>query len=191
MPSPSPEHPGLLLRDPYQYTDAILVIPPPLVPGLRFLDGETTERSLEEFFARQLGESIPDSLIPHLVGTLQSQGFLQTEEYVRMRDAAHAAFRELGQRRPSHAGAAYPATQEELRSEFERYFESAGQNKDGRDLVGVAAPHVSPFGGWRSYAAAYSQLAAGVDRTYVVLGTSHYGAPEKFGLTRKPFVTPY
>ena len=28
------------------------------------------------------------------------------------------------------------------------------------------------------------------DRTFVVLGTSHYGEPERFGLTRKPYVTP-
>jgi AmmeMemoRadiSam system protein B len=28
------------------------------------------------------------------------------------------------------------------------------------------------------------------DKTIVLLGTSHYGEPEKFGLTRKPFVTP-
>ena len=41
-------------------------------------------------------------------------------------------------------------------------------------------------------AAAYAHLSPGQEqRTYVVLGTSHYGAPEKFGLTRKPFVTPY
>ena len=59
-------------------------------------------------------------------------------------------------------------------------------------MFAIAAPHVSFEGGWRSYAAAYSALpqdAAG--RTFVVLGTSHYGAPERFGLTRKAYVTPY
>ncbi len=29
------------------------------------------------------------------------------------------------------------------------------------------------------------------ERTFVVLGTSHYGEPDRFGLTRKPFVTPF
>ena len=28
------------------------------------------------------------------------------------------------------------------------------------------------------------------DRTFVILGTSHYGEPGRFGLTRKPFATP-
>ena len=58
-------------------------------------------------------------------------------------------------------------------------------------LLGIAAPHVSPEGGWHSYQAAYGALAPEYkDRTFVVLGTSHYGEPERFGLTRKPFVTP-
>jgi len=29
------------------------------------------------------------------------------------------------------------------------------------------------------------------DRTFVILGTSHYGMPGRFGLTRKPFATPF
>ena len=59
-------------------------------------------------------------------------------------------------------------------------------------LLGIAAPHVSPFGGWESYRDAYSaMLPSHQDRTFVVLGTSHYGEPDRFGLTRKPFVTPF
>ena len=59
-------------------------------------------------------------------------------------------------------------------------------------LVGIAAPHVSPFGGWESYQAAYRMLTPeDRDRVFVVLGTSHYGEPDKFGLTRKPDLTPY
>ena len=55
-------------------------------------------------------------------------------------------------------------------------------------LVGIAAPHVSPVGGWRSYQAAYSALRPEhKERTCVILATSHYGEPQKFGLTRKAF----
>jgi AmmeMemoRadiSam system protein B len=59
-------------------------------------------------------------------------------------------------------------------------------------LIGIAAPHVSPAGGWQSYRAAYQCLTPDLkDRTFVVLGTSHYGEPDQFGLTRKPFETPF
>ena len=55
----------------------------------------------------------------------------------------------------------------------------------------IAAPHVSPSGGWQSYQAAYRMLRPEHrDRTFVILATSHYGEPEKFGLTRKNFRTP-
>src|SRR6185503_952799 len=58
-------------------------------------------------------------------------------------------------------------------------------------VVAIAAPHVSPEGGWRSYGAAYRALdPAARDKTFVILGTSHYGASERFGLTQKPFRTP-
>ena len=59
------------------------------------------------------------------------------------------------------------------------------------DLFAIAAPHVSPQGGWQSYRAAYGMLRPEhKDRTFVILATSHYGEPEKFGLTRKTFRTP-
>ena len=46
--------------------------------------------------------------------------------------------------------------------------------------------------GGRVYARAYRAIpAAARDRIFVILGTSHYGEPDRFGLTRKPFVTPY
>jgi AmmeMemoRadiSam system protein B len=72
--------------------------------------------------------------------------------------------------------------------------EWAGEPNPGKvdGLVGIAAPHVSPAGGHQSYRAAYQTLGAGYrDRTFVVLGTSHYGQAEKFGLTRKDYRTPW
>ncbi|MBV9081651.1 MAG: AmmeMemoRadiSam system protein B [Acidobacteriaceae bacterium] len=57
----------------------------------------------------------------------------------------------------------------------------------------MAAPHASLDGAWQTYRAAYQVLPTteeARDRTFVILGTSHYGAPERFGLTRKTFVTP-
>ena len=59
-------------------------------------------------------------------------------------------------------------------------------------MLAIAAPHVSPFGGIDAYRAAYASLTpADAERTFVILGTSHYGHPDRLGLTRKPFVTPF
>jgi AmmeMemoRadiSam system protein B len=73
-----------------------------------------------------------------------------------------------------------------------RYMDGGGARPaPAAGLCGIAAPHVSPEGGWQSYRAAYQALGPELkDRTFVILATSHYGTPEHFGLTRKPFVTP-
>jgi len=39
LPSPLAERPGLLVRDPFRYAEALIVIPSPLVPCLAFFNG--------------------------------------------------------------------------------------------------------------------------------------------------------
>jgi len=191
MPSPAPEQPGLLIRDPYRYSEALLIIPPVLVPALSFLDGEKTSLDLQEFLTRRIGQIVPSEVVDDLVKTLDDQGFLQTEKFHAIRDARREHFRASAERKPVHAGGGYPASEEELRKQLAGYMLSADGHGKAPTALGIAAPHVSLFGGWKSYASAYSRLSPALsEKTFVILGTSHYGAPEKFGLTRKPFVTP-
>ena len=92
-----------------------------------------------------------------------------------------------------HAGVAYSAEGPELSRQLREDFGivPAASHSVGNHILGIAAPHVSPSGGVASYSAAYQRLAQEfTNRTFVILGTSHYGMPEKFGLTRKPYRTP-
>lgn len=189
MPSPIEDRPGLLIRDTFGYSDAVLVIPPPLVAILQMFDGETTERDLKEQIYRATGELDTEPLIRHLEETLSSAGFLEDPVYFRLRAAAHEAFAQAGEREPAHAGTAYPEELPALTATFERYFAGAGRPRPG--VTAIVAPHVSPEGGWESYRDAYAALPAEAGtRTFVILGTSHYGAGDRFGLTRKNYVTP-
>jgi hypothetical protein len=191
MPSPVAGRPGLLIRDTYGYSEATLIIPPVLVRCLQFFDGAQSGIDLRAELVRLTGELDVSSLEEHLVDTLSTAGFLENEIYYEMREGKIRAFRESAIREANHVGTAYPDTPDELRSTLSEYMESAPAAEDG-NLVAIAAPHVSPFGGWESYRAAFSALGpAHADRTFVILGTSHYGEPDKFGLTRKQFETPY
>src|SRR5581483_9406778 len=136
------------------------------------------------------GEIQVGELEKHLCDTLSEAGFLEDERFVARRSAKMSEFANAAKREPSHAGAAYPDDEASVRQQLTEYMGDLPVN--GRDsLVGIAAPHVSPFGGWESYREAYNKLTPAYrDRTFVVLGTSHYGEPDKFGLTRKAFVTP-
>jgi len=194
FPSPDAEHPGVVLRDPFRYTEKVLFVPPPWTAALQFLDGEHTELDLQEALTRATGQLVFSDSVRQFEGELRGQGLLETEEFYRLRDEKQAEFRNRSERLPSHAGQAYPADAAGVRATFGGYFGRVAQLEAlSANAIGVAAPHVSPEGGRDCYAAAYRALRTlpGLaERTFVVLGTSHYGAPEKFGLTRKPFVTP-
>lgn len=193
MPSPVADRPGLLIRDPYQFSDATLIVPQALVESLRYFDGEHSDLDLREWLVNATGEIEVGELQRHLTETLSAAGFLLDEQYEQMREECLTAFRDAPVRSPAHAGGAYPAEPEPLRQTLTQYM--TRDRVDGaatRPLVGIAAPHVSPEGGWSCYQAAYRTLDASyADRTFVVLGTSHYGERDRFGLTRKNFLTPY
>ncbi len=191
MPSPVEEKPGLLIRDPFHYSDAQLIIPAPLVDALTFFDGEKSALDLRAYLGQLAGDVSAGELERHLSETLSESGFLDDENFAKKREAMHQAFAVAPVRWAQHAGSGYPDKPDELVTEMKEYL--------GPDVVaptsptlGIAAPHVSPFGGVESYRAAYRSLGpADADRTFVILGTSHYGMPDRFGLTRKPFVSPF
>jgi AmmeMemoRadiSam system protein B len=196
MPSPLQDHPGALIRDPFRYSEAILVIPPVLVLGLPYFDGEHTVLDIQAELTRRTGQIAPREAVDKLVEALNNAGFLETEAFFAMREQRQIEFRAAKERSPAHAGAAYPEEPEAARSKLQEYFAGAvdglhGGSRGPASVLGLAAPHVSPDGGWNSYVAAYRTLTPDLaGRTFVLLGTSHYGEPEKFGLTRKPYVTP-
>jgi AmmeMemoRadiSam system protein B len=196
MPSPVPDRPGLLIRDPYRYSESTLIIPPALVSGLACFDGAQDEADLRLALA---GAAPPGEIVPlahKLASTLAEAGFLLDDTFDRLKRERERLFAEASHREPVHSGGAYPEEPEALRAALDDYMAGGTDADEGgravsTRLVGLAAPHVSPEGGWRSYRSAYRALTPEhKDRLLVILGTSHYGAPDRFGLTRKIFVTP-
>jgi len=192
VPSPVPDRPGLFIRDPYRYSDAVLIIPPPLIECLRCFDGRQTDLDLRALLVQITGDLQVAELEQHLIETFSSAGFLEDETFAQMKAGRQREFADAPKREPAHAGGAYPLEVAALRETMARYMDGSLPSRDRRGaLCAIAAPHVSPEGGWQSYRAAYQTLGPELkDRTFVILATSHYGAPEHFGLTRKPFVTP-
>ena len=195
MPSPLLDRPGLLIRDPFRFSEATLIIPPALVQCLTLFDGAHTEPELREHLVRLTGDLDVGPLLRHLIETLSEAGFLEDEHFRRRKEVAEQSFAEAPLRAAAHAGSAYPATAADLQTTLAQYLDGAlskaGPGADG-PVAAIAAPHVSPFGGVKAYRAAYSALSpADADRTFVILGTSHYGQPGRIALTRKSFATPF
>jgi AmmeMemoRadiSam system protein B len=190
MLSPVADRPGLLIRDFFRHSDATLIVPPLLIPGLLLFDGTRTDLDLQAELSRSLGSPEIGGTAEHLINALGQAGFLEDETYARLKQGRLLAFSESPVRHPAHAGSAYPGEIGPLRNLMQQYLDGAASTQAA--VMGIAAPHVSPQGGWQSYRAAYKELRPELqDRTFVVLGTSHHGPPDTFGLTRKPFETPW
>ena len=201
LPSPMEDKPGLVIRDPFQFSDATLIVPPALIECLEFFDGQHSSLDLRAHLVRLTGDLNAGGIEANLTGALSEAGFLEDEVFERRRAETEGAFARAAVREPAHAGSGYPDEPGELRETLEGYL-APGQEHDGQSgepsstargkLRAIAAPHVSPFGGVDAYRAAYAALTpADAERTFVILGTSHYGNPDCLGLTRKPFITPY
>ena len=190
MASPFPERPGLLIRDPHRYSDATLIVPPALVSCLGCFDGTKSEVDLRDVLQLSTGLDTVTEIAADLVRTLREAGMLDDQMYARLKSERHHQFERAPHRQSVHSGAGYPDEPAALARMLTDYVAAGG--KPAREpLIGVAAPHVSPGGGTACYGAAYAALPRGLqERTFVILGTSHYGEPNRFGLTRKPFRTP-
>jgi AmmeMemoRadiSam system protein B len=189
MPSPDAERPGLFIRDPYHYSDATLLVPPQLVPALEWFDGHSSTLDLRAELVRITGEIQVGDIEKHLFDALNEAGFLENERYLTLKGQVEAEFATERIRAANFADSGYPATLPKLKALLDQEIGSLA-GKPG--TVAIAAPHASPNGGWGTYRAAYQALPPLAEKaTIVILGTSHYGAPEKFGLTHKSFNTPF
>jgi AmmeMemoRadiSam system protein B len=191
MPSSDPERPGLFIRDPYHYSDATLLVPPPLVPVLECFDGQSSTLDLRAELVRITGEIQVGDIEQHLFDALNGAGFLENEHYLALKHQREGEFAAEGIRTANFADSGYPASLPKLTELLDK---EIGSTSGNGNTLAIAAPHASPDAGWATYRAAYQALPPPEkvgDVTFVILGTSHYGAPERFGLTRKNFKTPF
>src|SRR5580704_12182244 len=108
MPSPVPDRPGLVIRDPFQYSDATLIVPPGLVACLEYFDGGHSSLDLREYLVRATGELDIGQLEQHLLETLSAAGFLEDDAFLARKAAAEQSFADSPLRQPAHAGSGYP-----------------------------------------------------------------------------------
>ena len=162
-----------------------------MVQCLEFFDGEKSELDLRAFLVRSSGQLDVGGLVDHLEQTLSKAGFLEDEAFARLKEEKQRAFAEAPVREPVHAGSGYPDDPAELTATFAEYMRGPPGHENGRMVRGDRRAARESF--WRGGDVSGGLLGSfpdDADKTFVILGTSHYGQPDRFGLTRKPFVTP-
>lgn len=195
------EHEGMAciaLRDPAGYTDAVVLLPRPLLEIVSLFDGEHSVLDIQAAVMRRHKELLPAERIEAVADALDAQGFLDSARFAERRAAVDRAFRDAPRRPASHAGGAYPVDPDDLRATFDAFFAPPGGPGpvDGRGagtepVRAVIAPHIDFHRGGPAYAWAYRDVAERCDADlFVVFGTCHAGMEHPFALTRKDYDTP-
>ncbi|MGQ9548511.1 MAG: AmmeMemoRadiSam system protein B [Roseiflexus sp.] len=185
--------PSLLLRDPLQISDRILVISQSLGPALLFCDGKHNRATIAGKLRSIFGMPVDISLVNHLVDALDEALLLDNLRFRSQHEQALVRYRAAPFRQPALAGQSYPADPIELRRLLDGYVAAAGRvapaPPTGR---GVLSPHIDYERGGRVYAQVWQRAADMVRMAEVVIliGTDHY-SPEPITLTRQRYATPF
>ena len=192
---------GLVLRDPFLYTDKVIFIPREVVAVVQFFDGTKTCRDIQAEIERRSGELIAVEDIMKVADELDKSYYLVSESFLRLKRRVEEDFFRSAVRPPVHMGAGYHADPEKLKEELSSYFAQITEGADGasvpvggpagNDLAAVIAPHISIASGADSFARAYAAVkrAPRAD-LYVILGVGHAGIEELYSGTKKDFMTP-
>jgi AmmeMemoRadiSam system protein B len=186
--------PLILLRDPLQLTEHLLLVPQALAPVLAFCDGtRQNARALSLAFAFRFGVMIDERMIEQLLSALDEALLLDNDRFREARKRALDEYLQLPFRPPALAGKVYPEDAAGLRQMLEGFvaeIEAEPQPFDGR---GVISPHIDYARGGPVYARVWKaaeKSARGADLV-VVFGTDHYGGDEAITLTRQNYATPF
>ncbi len=167
-------------------------MPPALVQALECFDGMQSTLDLRSELVRITGQIQVGELEKHLFDSLSEAGFLENDKYRELKGQREAEFAAELTREAVFAGRLIRKNARQL---AELFHARIGRRQGSRSAqsplpllmrapmgLGIPiAPHTNPC----------LPLTKRRDRTFVILGTSHYGAPDRFGLTRKPFITPF
>ncbi len=191
----------IVIRDPLDVAEGVVMVPVPVYYLTAQLDGESTLRDLQADFASRFGHILGAEEVAEIVRKLDEAYLLDTPRFQEKFQAVQKAFADAPVRPAFLAGSAYPAGEEEALKAVHGYFthpKGPGPLEEGvkageeTPLRALFSPHYDPRRGGFMLAHAFMALArAGkVDRV-VVLGTNHQPSSELFTATRKPFASPF
>ncbi len=185
------------LRDPEQFSEAMVYVPAQTASILGLFDGQHSLLDIQAAFVRRFGTLLFREQLLQVIQSLDEHLLLESPRFHTHRAEVEEGFRRARSRAALLAGKSYPLEPEALRGQLESYFTDAEgpggtpPSPSAAGLTGMVVPHIDFARGGACYAWGYREMegAPPVDR-WVILGTVHAGISRGFALTRKDFETP-
>jgi AmmeMemoRadiSam system protein B len=183
----------LLLRDPLNLSDNMVLVPQGLAPVLSLCDGTFDDRHMREILADEHGIQIDHAEIMDLILTLDEAFLLVNQRSSDAKEVALEEFRQAPFRPPILAGKSYPAQAADLHKMLDGFMMDIGApDPMPPEIRGLVSPHIDYMRGSRVYAEVWNAApeAAREAELVIILGTDHFGPDRTLNLTHQDYSTP-
>jgi len=186
----------VILRDPTQISDQMLVVIPEFLRLLPLFDGQHSLLDIQAELTRRFGRIFFMEELREILSRLDEARFLDSDGFQDYYSRLIEDYRRTPVRTPYHAGSAYSSDATELFETVSAFYlhpKGAGtpQARVGKPVRALVAPHIELRSGGPTYTHAYRALAEGpAPDLFVIMGTGHMGLPEMFSISPKSFETP-
>ncbi|MXY20614.1 MAG: AmmeMemoRadiSam system protein B [Dehalococcoidia bacterium] len=194
------EHMGqrfLYLRDPIAMSESTIMLPSYLAPIVVFLDGTRDIAEIRAAMALRAGLDLSEDDLRSVIRQLDQALMIENGEFRRAHRRAVESFRREDFRPPSHAGAVYPESADQLHEAIgdwcDRFQPDTPLSRPEGNLVGMLSPHIDYNRGHATYARLWQQAQDDLDsiELVIVLGTDHQGGLGRVTPTFQSYHTPY
>ncbi len=186
----------VILRDPTQISEQMLVVSPEFLGLLPLFDGQHSLLDIQAELSRRFGRIFFNEELREIIERLDEVHFLESDSFRDYHARLMGDFATAKVRSPHHAGSAYPREAGDLFDTVSAFYlhpDGAGtpQSRTGRPVRALVAPHIDLRSGGPTYTHAYRALAEGPPPDlFVIMGTGHMGLPQMFSISPKDFETP-
>ena len=176
------EHDGkdfLYLQDPLMLSENSILIPAPLVPLLRILDGTKDINELQNSLQSSVGLDLAIGKIQELLDQLDRAFLLDNSNLKKIVLETTKAYRDTPSRLMMHSGSVYPEDKDkakEMIADFSEKNPMTSPSLDTGVLAGMLSPHIDFARGGDTYAATWQAAAPSLQdiELVIIFGTDHY-----------------
>jgi len=188
---------SIVLRDPAQISERMLLVSPEFCRLLPLLDGNKSLREIQVELTRQFGRIFPMDDLTKILQQLDEALFLESDHFRLRYRSLLESFRAAPVRPACHAGTAYPADPVDLLEFVSSFYTNPGgagipdAGAPSGELRALVAPHIDLRSGGFVYTHAYRALAESQKPDlFVIFGTGHHGLPQMYSISGTRFETP-
>ncbi|MEG3594234.1 MAG: AmmeMemoRadiSam system protein B [Chloroflexota bacterium] len=193
------EHDGkdfLYLQDPLMLSENSILIPAPLVPLLRILDGTKDINELQNSLQSSVGLDLAIGKIQELLDQLDRAFLLDNSNLKKIVLETTKAYRDTPSRLMMHSGSVYPEDKDkakEMIADFSEKNPMTSPSLDTGVLAGMLSPHIDFARGGDTYAATWQAAAPSLQdiELVIIFGTDHYGSSSTITPTLQNYETPF